>query len=378
MRVYDSGLEETTAAPEVPAGPDDLASHYDLTISHPRADFDRFAVFDRWLARSAADHGLRCAVIHEEVVHEALRRLESSRLRIGYHLDYFALWHVPGDLYARLSLAVQDTGGRPVNSPARARAFTDKAAAHAELLRHGLGVPPAVVIRPWAAGRTLTPAQRDALRLHESGAGVYIKPAHGYAGRGVVYVGHTDPQTIEAALASARECDRGDAILVQRAVCPPLLPCEDGVDRPAYWRVLHCLDEWMLFWWQPQDRVGPGRPSYRMVSPAELRRHRLQPVLAYAKALAALTGLDWFSTELCLGDGPDPSRFTVPGPDGRERAVLAIDYVNDQCDVVVQSHWPGGLPDLVVRRLASRFAEEAWRVRQQALRPATLAPCRAA
>jgi len=101
-------------------------------------------------------------------------------------------------------------------------------------------------------------------------------------------------------------------------------------------------------------------------------------VLAYAQALADLSGLDWFSTELCLSDGPEESRFAVIGADGHERPVVAIDYLNDQCDVDVQSRWPGGPPDVFVRRVAARFAEEAWRLRQSRLRPATRAYLRAA
>ena len=69
--------------------------------------------------------------------------------------------------------------------------------------------------------------------------------------------------------------------------------------------------------------------------------------------------MDWFSTEVCLSDGPEPSRFRVRGGDGRERPVVAIDYVNDQCDVDVQSRWPGAPPDAVVRRVADRFADAA-------------------
>ena len=46
--------------------------------------------------------------------------------------------------------------------------------------------------------------------------------------------------------------------------------------------------------------------------------------------------------------------------------VVAIDYINDQCDVDVQSRWPGAPPDDVVRHVADRFAEEAWQRRQRA------------
>jgi hypothetical protein len=134
----------------------------------------------------------------------------------------------------------------------------------------------------------------------------------------------------------------------------------------------------MVFWWAPPHAAGPGKPSYRAVTPAEMRRHRLQPVLQYARDIADMAGLDWFSTELCLGDGPEVSRHTVTGADGRERPVLAIDYVNDQCDVDPQSRWPGGPPDHVVRRVADCFAEAAWRCRQESLRPAATAPRRQA
>ncbi len=376
-----AGTPDTTAEQDVrlpiPLGPDDLAGHYDLTMSHPAIEMDLYTFFDRWLARAAFERDLSCALIHDGVVHEAIRRLETGRLTIGFHLDYHALWHVADDPYARLSLAVQDAGGRPVNAPARARTFTDKATTHVELQRRGLGVPPTVLVRPWLADRPLRERERQVLRLDEPGARVYIKPANGFSGKGVRQVARTDPATLAAALAAARQYDPQDTYLVQRAVCPPLLPCEDGRSRPAYWRVLHCLGEWMVFWWAPLD-YAPGQPSYLAMTPAEMRRHRLQPVLQYARDLADLAGLDWFSTELCLGDGPEVSRHTVTGADGRERPVLAIDYVNDQCHVDPQSRWPGGPPDHVVRRVAGRFVEAAWRCRQESLRPAAAVPRREA
>jgi hypothetical protein len=353
-----------------------LAAHYDLTISHPQIDQAEFAVFGRWLAQAAAEYGLSCALIHDGIVHEVLKRLAAGNMTIGYHLDYMALWHVPDDSYARLSFAVQDAGGRPVNLPARSRAFTDKAATHAELLRHGLGVPATVIVRPWSGERSLTARELQSLRLDVANACVFVKLANGFAGRGVQRVDRPTLDALHAALAAVRQLDRQDSILVQRGISWPALLCEDGVERPAYWRVLCCLGDLFAFWWTPQSHAN-GRRSYRAVSSGEMRRYRLQPLLAYAQALADLSGLDWFSTELCLSDGMEESRFNVIGADGRERPVVAIDYLNDQCDVDVQSRVPGAPPDLFVRRMATRFAEEAWRLRQSQLRPATRAYLRA-
>ena len=346
----------------VPARPDDLLPHYDVTISQPGPDQVQFRAVNRWLAEAAGRHGLSCAVIHDGIVEESIRRLATGELTVGYHLDYFALWHVAGDRFARLSQAVQDAGGRPVNSPARARFFTDKAAAHEELTRGGFGVPATVLLRPWAPDRPLTAAERVRLRLDGPGACVYVKPANGYCGRGVV---RTDSAGLAAAVRAGRD---GDTCLVQRAVRPPRLTCDDGVERPAYWRVLYCLGELIPFWWGPADAM-PGGVSYRRVTTGEVRRLGLDPVLDYACGLAELCGLDWFSTELCLSDGGEPSRYVVRlAPCGPAFPVVAIDYVNDQCDLDVQSRWPGGPPDDAVRHIAERFAEEAWRLRQQASR----------
>jgi hypothetical protein len=350
----------------VPGRAEDLRPHYDVTISHPTPDQFQFQAFDRWLAEAAGRRGLSCALIHDGVAQEAVRRLALGSLTVGYHLDYFALWHVADDRFARLSQAVQDAGGRPVNPPARARLFTDKAAAHEELARRGFGVPATALLRPWAPDRALTAAERARLGLDEPGARAYVKPANGFCGRGVVRVDRTDPDGLAAAVRAARDGDPNDTYLVQRAVRPPRLACDDGAERPAYWRVLYCLGELIPFWWGPAGAT-PGGLSYRRVTTGEVRRLGLDPLLDYAGDLARLCGLDWFSTELCLGDGGESSRYVVrPAACGPAFPVVAIDYVNDQCDVDVQSRWPGGPPDDVVRHVAERFAEEALRLRQRA------------
>ncbi len=356
----------------------ELMAHYDLTISHPEIRQVEFGSFDQYLAQAAEDRGLSCALIHRGTVQEVIQRLTAGRMRIGFHLDYYAVWDRPEDPFARLTEAVQDAGGWSINSPARSRTFTDKASAHTELVRHGLGVPPTVIFRPWSPDRPPTEAERDLLRLEEPGARLYLKPANGFGGRGVTRLDRLDGDSLQAALAAARARNRQETYLLQREVRTPLLRCEDGIDRPAYWRVLGCLGDWLPFWWTPFERVMPGQTSYVPVSAAEVRRHGLQPMLAYARMLGELSGLLWFSTELCLSDGPESSVCMVNGSDGQERPVLAIDYLNDQCALDVQSRWAGALPDQVVQQIAERFADTAWQKRQQTLRPATVRAYRVA
>jgi hypothetical protein len=307
----------------------------------------------------------------------AVQRLATGDLTIGLHLDYETYWNRPDDDFVRLAFAIQDAGGYPINLPARSRAFTDKAAAHHELERHDLGSPPTVLIRPWTPERDLTASERWHLRLDEPGTRLYIKPANGSCGRGVIRVDRPTPQRVTAALAEARRFDPADTYLVQTEIRPPWLRCSDGVSRPAYWRVLHCLGELTPFWWQPLEYLPTGTPSYREVSPEEIAYHKLEPVLAYVRALTERCGLEWFSTELCLCPFSRPGRFTVRDVDGLDLPVVAIDYVNDQCDVDVQSRWSGGPPDAYVRKVAWRFAERAWQFRRRALPPVSIPPLRA-
>jgi len=344
----------------VPKGSGDLAAHYDLTISHPGVEQVTCAAFERRLAAAATARGLSCAVIHDGVIAEAIRRLAEGRLTIGFHLDYFALWHAVDDPYAQLAQAVVDAGGRSVNPPARSRLFTDKAAAHEELHRHGFGVPETVFFRPWTPDRPLTSAECRRLRLDEPGACVYVKPANGFGGQGVVRAEATSPKALAAAVAAARDQDRSETYLLQRGVRCVRLRSEDGIERPAYWRVVHCLGDFMAFWWD-RSEVDRGRPAYLEVTPAEVLHHNLQPLYDAAEALADLCCLEWFSTEICLSAGVEPSRFRVRGRDGVDRPLVAIDYVNDQCDVDVQSRWLGAPPDAVVAHVAERFAEAAAR-----------------
>src|SRR5260370_20605708 len=120
-------------------------------------------------------------------------------------------------------------------------------------------------MRPGSGGRTPTAHERWPLRLDEPATRLYVKPAHGCCGEGVVRLDRPTPERVAAALAEARRFDPADTYLVQTEVRPPWLRCGDGVSRPAYWRVLHCLGEVTPFWWQPAEFLAPGEPSYRVV-----------------------------------------------------------------------------------------------------------------
>jgi hypothetical protein len=342
---------------EQPARPDELADHYDLTIAGPTGGH---ADFDAWLADAAAVYGLRCARLTSAVAASAAARLAAGELSVGLHVACSTDWR-PDDPFTRLAFAVQDAGGRPLNAPARAWAFTDRAAATHDLSRHGLGVPPTLVLRPWAEARPFSDEERWHLRLDEPGTRLEIVPA----GRGAALrVERPGTDRVLAALQAARRARPGETFLVRPEVRPPWLTCDDGECRPAHWRVTYCLGESAAFWWQPADSLRAGETAYREVTPQEVIAHALRPIFGYVEALAEATGLEWFSADLALCPYPLPGRFTVADVDGLDLPVLLLDGPDDQCELAAQSRTPDGLPDAWVRRTARRLAELAWQVRR--------------
>src|SRR5262249_13117668 len=153
-----------------------LAGHYDLTVAHPGCSPERHAAFDVWLAEACGKYGLSCARLTPAVATTAAGRLPSNDLTIGLHVTAGPDWRRNEGL-VRLAFAAHDAGGHVVNAPARARAFTDRAAACHELVRRGLGVPPAVIVRPWVGIRPLADHERWHLRLDQPGTWAEIVPA---------------------------------------------------------------------------------------------------------------------------------------------------------------------------------------------------------
>ena len=341
-----------------------LARHYDLTISRPRVDMEAFRTFDHWLATAARDCELSCCILTDAVVREATERLQTGRLQIGLHLDYFSLWHVSDDPYARLTHAVCDSGGSTINPPAKSRLYTNKAEAHSRLLKRGLGVPGTAFV---AHGTEIDESSLAVSGLvFEPGTTYYVKPANGFGNSGVVRVENCTIDRLREALTQVRQQHATDTILIQRGINSPRLRGDDGIERPAYWRVVYCMGEIIPFWWCPAE-MSQGRPSYRRLTGAEIKRLHLHDVIAYCRELAELCQMSWFSTELCASETDESSRFQVATGAGKLASLVAIDYVNDQCDVDVQSRWLGGPPDEFVKHVAHRFAEAA-RARKHCLR----------
>src|SRR5262249_56471874 len=115
-------------------------------------------------------------------------------------------------------------------------------------VRDALGLLLAVVSRHVQPSEDYRRPDQTALQ-----SAIYVKPANGCGGAGVVRLERPDAD----ALAQARNHDPADSYLIQRAVRPLRLDGDDGCERPAYLPLGWCPGEPKLFWGHPPAAVGP-------------------------------------------------------------------------------------------------------------------------
>jgi len=287
--------------------------------------------FVKFLKGACAAKKLSFLWISDENVKSIVRKLEHDELVIKTLLDTEASYNKSGDLYARICYAVKDSGGVVVNDPDRAKVAIDKAIIHYELVNAGITVPYTVVVRNWEPNNfKLSEAERQQL-----GVPFVIKPALGYGQQGVL----RDARGTIREIAKARKFDRGDNFLLQEKIVPLTL---EG--KRAWFRVFNVFDTIIPCWWHDQEN------RYEHIEYEEFNNLRLYGLAKIISKIAAITKMVWFSTEIAIDKKTGNRRF------------LAIDYVNDQCDMSTLSETSSGVPDGVVRHTANSMVDAAYRI----------------
>ena len=213
-------------------------------------------------------------------------------------------------------------GAFRINPHERETYTADKATMHLELIANGLHTPHSIILSPFTEQPEL-PADLD---LSPLGPVFAIKPANGGGGEGVIVEATSAEQ-----VAQARQQFPHDKYLLQAYIAPAEI---DG--QPAWFRVIYCLGEIYASWWPPKTHI------FRPVQPDEVVALRLGELYDMAVRIASVSRLHLFSTEIALT------------PDGQ---FLAVDYVNDQIDLRLQSQAPDGVPDAIVQDICRRLAD---------------------
>lgn len=213
---------------------------------------------------------------------------------------------------------------RIINPHDLLRKASDKATMHLEFLSHGIHVPFTIIISPYSQRKEVELSLSELALL---GRPFIIKPANTTGGGvGVVLGAESLKDVIET-----RQHHKNDKYLLQERV----VPIEVG-HRQGWFRVFYAFGLILPCWWNDQTHI------YEELTPKDEEAFGLQPIRSVASTIHQICGLDFFSTEIAMTSA---KKFVV------------VDYVNEMCDMRIQSSHPDGVPDHVVSSIAGALAD---------------------
>jgi hypothetical protein len=296
---------------------------YDVALAFDCQVEDYFSLRVR---ERCVDFGLSLFVVDHIWASEFLGKLRQGQIAVRFLLDMASDSTRPDtDVFYQLAETVKSQGGHVVDDPDASLVAANKGRFHHILAENDVPVPFTIMVPREQIGTYRLPDEARA-RL---GTPFVIKPGGDFGHRGVVL-----DATGEADLARSASQSQCETFLIQELVKPRNL---DG--RVAWFRVFYVVGEVIPCWWDPHDG------EYQLVTPYEKRTYHLSPLEHMVRKIARLSGMDFFSTEVAL---------TAEGH------FIAIDYLNDQCDMNSKSYYTSGVPDAVVRRIAWLLISHAY------------------
>lgn len=290
-------------------------------------DWEYDSEFVSILERHVQAHGLRSYSISHHNVVETLRKFQRGELAFGTYLDRAA---ETDERFASLARALRKSSTAFLNPPDAVVTAIDKATMHLEFLTKGIRVPFTIIISPFNKKKEVELTLSDLSKL---GRPFIIKPANTTGGGiGVILGAESLKDVIET-----RQHHKNDKYLLQEKVIPILL---NG--RRAWFRVFFVFGLILACWWDDESHL------YSRVTKSELNTHALRPLVTITKKISEVCRLNFFSTEIAATHG---GKFVV------------VDYVNDVCDMRLQSRHADGVPDDVVAEICRRIALKIPRIR---------------
>ncbi|MCX6138152.1 MAG: hypothetical protein NTV54_11730 [Ignavibacteriales bacterium] len=254
---------------------------------------------------------------------ETLRRLRGGELCFDAFLDRASDAEESFEPLARLLAKSKTLVLNRYESLIRAR---DKATMHLALLEAGIPVPYSIIISPYSKKQEIGLSLSELAGL---GRPFIIKPANTTGGGvGVVLGAESLKDIIET-----RKHHQNDKYLLQQKILPGRFGNSKG-----WFRVLYVCGIIIPCWWDDETHI------YRLVTKAEEVQFHLAPLRRLMKKIAQVCRLDFFSSEI--------ARDTKSG-------FVVIDYVNEVCDMRLQSAHVDGVPDSTILQIQQILVHHA-------------------
>jgi len=295
-----------------------MPDYYHLAIAW---DWEYDTDFVAMLESQVQAQGLLSYSITHHNAQETIKAVQKSELQFGAFLDRAA----DGDeKFPPLAKAIRKTSTRLINHPDAIHDAIDKATMHLQFLTKGIDVPFSVIISPFAKKKEVELKLSDIAKL---GWPFIMKPANTTGGGlGVILNAASLKDVIET-----RQHHKNDKYLLQERIVPLAIN-----NRKAWFRVFSIFGTVIPCWWDDETHI------YHIVTKQEVVGYRLRLLLTITKKIAEVCKLDFFSTEIAV----------TP-----ERRFVVVDYVNEICDMRLQSRAVDGVPDTVALTICRKIAK---------------------
>jgi hypothetical protein len=270
--------------------------------------------FVKLLDRSCLNAGFSCFLVGPHNLPQTCLEVQNNERRFLYFLDRAS---DNDDRFLKLNQLLQSKGTRFLNAHHNYERSIDKANIHGELLGRGLQLPLTIVLPPHDTEPNFDPRVIEPLPKP-----FVVKPARGGGGFGVV-VGASRPDEV----VQTRAKFRNQRFLLQQRIVPQLL-----AGRRAWFRVFFVCGQAIPCWWDDSTH------SYARLTAADSRTVNTKELNRIVRIIAEVSQLDFFSAEIAIDQ------------DGR---YVVVDYVNDPCDMRLQSKHFDGVPDTIVHMVAT-------------------------
>lgn len=295
-----------------------MAEQFDIGLAWDW-EFDRDFIFG--IENECVAAGLSTFRIERHNIEAVTRSIRTRKLSFRTFLDRAS---DSDENFIPLARSLARSKTMILNEYSHVEYAKDKANMHLALMGEGINVPYTIIISPYNKRQEV---ELSLTELAHLGRPFIIKPANTTGGGiGVVLGAETLKQILET-----RQHHKNDTYLLQETVHPAVLG-----QSIAWFRVFYAFGATIICWWDHRTHI------YREMSKQEERKFKLQKLRNIILTLQKICRLDFFSSEVTL---TDTGKF------------VAVDYVNEICDMRLQSKHADGVPDAIVAQIQRQFAK---------------------
>ncbi len=284
-------------------------------------EFDRDFIFG--IERECSALGVSTFRIDPQNIESVIKLVRSKKILFKTFLDRASDSH---DSFIPLAKLISKTRTDIFNRLEFVEYAKDKANMHLALMGEGIHVPYTIIVTPYNKNKEI---ELSLTELAHLGRPFIIKPANTTGGGVGVVLG---AETLKEIL-DTRLHHKNDTYLLQETVQPVEL---DGTI--AWFRAFYAFGITILCWWDHRTHI------YRELTKHEEKKFKLQKLRSIMSTIRTICRLDFFSSEIALTS------------DGK---FVAVDYVNEICDMRLQSKHFDGVPDAIVTQIQAQLARTA-------------------